>query len=436
MRPAPFLSLILPLALLAALTVGCGEAPRRPSVILVSIDTLRADHLGLYGYERDTSPFLDRWAQRSIVFERAFTPAAWTLSAHMSMLTGLYPEQHGVIEGDLALAPEVPLLAEHLLRAGYRTIGLYQPTWVHPRHGFERGFEIFRPHEDAEQAGQHLLEELARVPSERPFFLFVHLFDVHSDPADRGTLYSAPEPFRELYVPGAAERLEGVTFLGLKGGQKLASELKTDMIALYDEGIRHVDALLGQWFERLEQQGHLTDTLVIVTSDHGESLGQRGPLGGHGGVRQEGVHVPLLVRLPDDARAGTRVQESAHLIDVVPTVLDFAGLPRDPALPGLSLLGALPHERLLAGSNPPLGYLVRWPEKWLRWSAIVRQIDLDADPGERSGSPASVEAYEEARRALALPPETFHAGVPIGAMSAEEVAELRALGYGGELEDQ
>jgi arylsulfatase A-like enzyme len=424
--------------LLAATLAACsrGTGASRPSVVLISIDTLRADHVGTYGYARDTTPFLDRFARRAVVFERAFTPAAWTLSAHMSMLTGLYPEQHGVLEGDLALAPEVPLLAEHLARSGYHTIGLYQPTWVHPRHGFDRGFEVFRAHERAEQAGEHLFEELARVSAERPFFLFVHLFDVHSDPADRGTLYSAPEPFRELYVPGAAERLTGVTYLGLKHGQPLAEELKTDMVALYDEGIRHVDALLGQWLTRMEAEGHLANTLVIVTSDHGESLGQRGPLGGHGGIRQEGVHVPLIVRLPGDARGGTRVRESAHLIDVLPTVLDFVGLPRDPRLPGLSLLGPLPPERLLAGSNPPLGYVVRWPDKWLRWSGVVRQVDLDADPGETSSARTGLEAYEAARRGLALAPGTVHAGVPIDAMSPADVEALRALGYGGELEEK
>src|SRR5262245_12779356 len=171
MLPRPFLLA----GLVALLLCACGEAPRRPSIVLVSIDTLRADHLGLYGYTRDTSPFLDEWSRRCMVFERAFTPAAWTLSAHMSMLTGLYPEQHGVLKGTLALAPDVPLLAERLRSAGYRTVGLYQPTWVHPRHGFDRGFEVFRPHASAEEAGAHLFEELGKLPPEQPFFLFVHL---------------------------------------------------------------------------------------------------------------------------------------------------------------------------------------------------------------------------------------------------------------------
>src|SRR5262245_40157104 len=142
---------------------GTPPPPSHPSVVLVSIDTLRADHLGLYGYERDTSPFLDRLARESVVFDHAFTSAAWTLIAHMTMLTGLYPEQHGVTTKDRALAMDAPLLAERLARAGYQTIGLYRLGWVHARHGFARGFDVFRNHKSAEEAEEHLFTEMGRL---------------------------------------------------------------------------------------------------------------------------------------------------------------------------------------------------------------------------------------------------------------------------------
>jgi arylsulfatase A-like enzyme len=421
--------------LLALVAGGCSEAPHRPSIVLVSIDTLRADHLGVYGYERATSPFLDRWAARGIVFERAFTPAAWTLSAHMTMLTGLYPEQHGVVEGDLALAREVPLLAERLAGAGYRTIGLYQPSWVDPRHGFGRGFEVFRAHTSAEQAGTHLFEELAHVADEQPFFLFVHLFDVHSDSAERGTVYSSPEPFRELFVPGAAERLAGETYNSLKKRKSIGSDVRADLTALYDEGIRHVDSVLEGWFTRLEAEGRLADTLVIVTADHGEALAQRGRLGGHGGIRQEGLHVPLLVRLPNDERAGTRVAEVAHLIDLAPTVLAFAGLARDPDLPGRSLLAPLPPDRVVAGSNPPVAYALRWPEKWLLRGQKAFRVDLAADPLERADQPIERAQYEALRAELGLRAGTLHEGVPVEALSEADAQALRDLGYAGEVDE-
>src|ERR1700752_245713 len=114
---------------------SCERSERRTSVILVSIDTLRADHTGLHGYERDTTPFLDHWAKGARVFDHAYTTASWTLVTHMSMLTGLYPQQHQVTSTELALAGEVPLLAERLRTDGYRTVGLYQPGMIHERHG-------------------------------------------------------------------------------------------------------------------------------------------------------------------------------------------------------------------------------------------------------------------------------------------------------------
>jgi len=144
--------------LAVASIAGCDFAPERerPSILLVSIDTLRADHVGLYGYERDTTPFLDDFARRCIVYDRAFSPCPWTLIAHMTMLTGLFPTQHGVLSSDLALSDGIPLLAERLRSAGYQTVGLYRESWIHPRYGFERGFEVFRAHEDAAEAGVHL----------------------------------------------------------------------------------------------------------------------------------------------------------------------------------------------------------------------------------------------------------------------------------------
>src|SRR5262245_1715171 len=173
------------LALLTGLASACGAAAPSPdvlapNVLLVSIDTLRADHVGLYGYERDTTPFLDRFAAGAKVFERAFSTCPWTLVAHMPMLTGLFPAQHGVVADELALANDIPLLAERLKGAGYQTLGLYYTSWIHERFGFARGFDVFRAHGSAEEAGEHAREELARLDRERPWFLFYHLFDVHN----------------------------------------------------------------------------------------------------------------------------------------------------------------------------------------------------------------------------------------------------------------
>jgi len=429
MRPAWILAAVLPG--LAA----CSEPAARPHVILVSIDTLRADHLSCHGYERETSPFLDRLAARGLLFERAFSSAPWTLPAHMTMLTGLFPAQHGVVAEELALAGDVPLLAERLAGAGYATLGLYRPSWVHARHGFARGFDVFRGHETVEEASAHALEELDRLDPARPTFLFLHLFDVHNGALADGAhmLYASPPPYQDLFLPGAAERLPPLPPDVLWEGENLLDERgKEAIVALYDGGIRHVDARLEQLFGALEGRGWLANALVIVTSDHGESLAQRGKLTGHGELAQEGLHVPLIVVLPDGARAGERVAELVHLGDIVPTVLQAAGLGPDARLPGRSLLGALPPERVATGTYLPNEFVVRWPEKLIRRrGGPTVAFDLARDPLELAPRAVKSERYEELLQAAHPPGSPFGAAVPI-TLSAEDAADLRALGYGGE----
>jgi arylsulfatase A-like enzyme len=424
---------------LGLLLAACGasEPAVSPSVILVSLDTLRADHLGLYGYARDTSPGLDRLAAESLVFEHAFTTAAWTLPAHMSMLTGLHNPQHGVVERHAALSPETPLLAERLRAQGYRTIGLYNVSPIRPEHGFGRGFDVFRSHTSAAEAERHLEEELARLDPERPFFLFLHLFDVHNGPLgdQPGPIYDCPPPYDEKFLPGAKERLpklpERVVF---ERGLVLGAEEQAALEALYDGGIRYVDDELSAWMEEWRARGLLAHALLVVTADHGESLGQHGAVHGHGGPYQEGLRVPLLLRHPGGLRAGEREATPVQLTDLVPTILAFVGLPPDPRLPGVSLLGALPARRELLASEPgKYESIVDWPVKWThvlgeaeRWF----RHDLAADPGEAvelSLSPAEFQAKQaDIRRRT---PARFPRPVRVE-WSGEELERMRGLGYG------
>jgi arylsulfatase A-like enzyme len=419
----------------AALVAACAPAPpARPSVLLVSIDTLRADHLGLYGYARDTSPFLDRFAAGSLVFEHAWSPCPWTLVAHMTMLTGLYPEQHGVTTGELALAEGIPLLAERLRAAGYQTVGLYHPVWVNARHGFERGFDVFRAHGMADEAGRHLAEELARLDPARPFFLFLHLFDVHQGPilSEQHSIYPSPEPYQELFLPGATARLPLVSW---QVDPKDPSQLEA-LAALYDGGIRHVDACLEQWFADPEHRGFLADALVIVTADHGENLMERGRTTGHGRFWNEGIRVPLIVRHPRGEGAGRRVRTNVHLGDIVPTVLATVGLPADPHLAGRSLFGPLPEERVIVGSMDVGAYALLGERKIARGEKRYLALDLAADPGEKKGR-----VLEESPEFHAWYARAFDAGLrfppprKVAALTAEEAEHLRALGYAGEVDD-
>lgn len=426
---------VLLVGLAGLLASGCGADARPPAVILVSIDTLRADHVGTYGYARDTTPFLDRFARDAVVFEHAFTPAPWTLVAHMTMLTGLFPAQHGVLEEHQALAPEIPLLAERLKAAGYQTVGLYYPSWVDPRFGFARGFDVFRAHGSVEEARALALAELARVDRTRPWFLFLHLFDVHDGPLATGAhvLYASPPPYEDFFMADAAEKLPRIPPDVLWESQDLLDdEQKAALVALYDGGIRHVDANLELLFAELERGGYLADTLVIVTSDHGEALAERGKLTGHGDLTQAGLHVPLIVRHPHGAHAGTRVSAPVHLGDLVPTILELAGLPGDATLAGRSLFGPLPRERLISGTYLPEEYVVRWPEKFLRHKGMgCLRVDLERDPRELDFQPFDPVAFKRLK-AEALGTRTFPSAHELEPMPEEQRAALRALGYGGD----
>ncbi len=427
------------LASFLALLTGCARDQQPPAVILVSIDTLRADHVGLYGYERDTTPFLDRWSRDATVFERAFTTAAWTLVAHMTMLTGLFPEQHDVTGKRRALSPEIPLLAERLRAAGYKTIGLYNPGWIHPRHGFQRGFDLFLPHANLEEADLHLREVLEGLDRRQPFFLFVHLFDVHCGPftESENSLYPAPATYERMFLEAGAAALperpaqEIWESPGLLG----AKELQT-LVAAYDGGIRQVDDQLALWFGELERRGLLQGALTIVTSDHGEALGQRGRLDRHGEYWQEGLHVPLIVRHPTGLQAGARVSQPVHLGDLVPTILDLTGLPADGRLPGHSLFGPLPEERVISGLKLPEAFVLRWPEKIVvgpkGWSLAV---NLERDPLELAPEPGDRERFEKLRTEALAAGGTFPRALRIEELSPEDQAALDALGYGGDAGD-
>ena len=433
----------LPVFLALGGLVACSPgATPRPSVILISIDTLRADHVGAYGYERDTTPFLDRFAEQSLLFERAFTPASWTLTAHATMLTGLQPDEHGILADGLAFSPETPLLAERLQAVGYRTLGLFFRGWINEERGFGRGFDVFQNHRNAEEAGAHLLSLLPQESGGPPLFLFLHLFDVHSQPfkPDSSIVYDSPEPHRNRFVaPDAAPLPELPSQVLWETEGLLDPEQREHLVALYDGAIHYVDTRLEQWFSELERRGLLENALVIVTADHGEALGQRanGRLHGHGGYYQEGLHVPLIVRLPDGSRAGERIQAPVQLGDLVPTILEVCGLAPDARLGGLSLREALPEDRIIDGARGSSRYALRWPEKYVdNGGGRVLHTDLSRDPLERANrevDAARLQSLVERARGERGP---HPAPIPMGARSLAEEQQLRDLGYGGELDEE
>ena len=330
--------------------VGFEPAPTR-GYILISIDALRADHLGLYGYPKATSPFLDNLARRAIVFDHAFAQIPSTLPSHMSMFTGLYPAEHGVFPPSAVLAPEIRTLPEILLHAGFRTAGHTEGGYVQGGYGFSRGFgewtdPPYADDTDVERTFERGVAFLASVKPGERFFLFLHSYTVH-DP------YWPPERYRRMFWPGppppGAGEPTGPHFAAINNG--LAETTPAAIAyyeALYDASIRYLDDRLRQLFADLEASGLAAETTVIVTSDHGEEFFEHGKLV-HTQIYPECLRIPLIIVHPGE-KQGLRIGNLVQTIDFAPTIYDLAGVETPQGLSGRSLKPLLrAPERALSG---------------------------------------------------------------------------------------
>jgi arylsulfatase A-like enzyme len=296
-----------------------------PHVVLVSLDTLRADHLGSYGYDRPTSPFLDRLAGGGFRFATAVSQSPWTRPSHQSLFAGRYP----LSRGSGAVEP----LALGLWRAGYRTGAITGGGQVSFRFGFHPGFETYRV-SDWVRAPEIVTDWLDEAPG-RKTFLFLHTFEIH-DPYDHAT-FAEGLP-RGRIRAGFGQR----NWWGLR---RITAEEKAYVEALYDGGVHFTDQALGKLFAALEERGFLERAIVIVTSDHGEQFWEHDSWRHGSTVYDHQLLVPLILHLPPDRRrafGGAKViEEQVELIDVYPTVLDLLGLAAPAGLQGRSLVPLL-----------------------------------------------------------------------------------------------
>lgn len=349
-------------------------APTGPDVILISVDALRADRLAAYGGDPALTPALNELARDAIVFERAYSQEPWTLTSHMSMLTGLLPDVHGLDMGR-PLAPSIWTLPERLRDAGYRTaasvMGCY---WLSPEFGYGAGFDRYEEDDRlaaprATAAAEWLLADA------RPGFLFLHLYDPHSD---FGVLpYEASDASIARFAPGATEGFAEWTPAGGAsealhevnvGERDLPDSLRVATAALYDAGVHDTDRALDGFFDALRAAGRYDDALILVLADHGEALGERG-LFLHGELMEATLRIPFLVKLPGNARAGTRVERLIETVDVGPTVLDAASLPPEVPNQGRSLLEGAP--RAFAHHRSGRDYAITTDDGWrlhYRWT--------------------------------------------------------------------
>ena len=298
-----------------------------PHILIFLVDTLRADHLGCYGYGRPTSPNIDRFADDAVLFEHPVAQSSWTRPATASILTGLYPHNHGARTRNQKLGEDVPYLPEVLRSLGYRALGVTTNGNAGPRFGFRRGFSHFKHmQERVSRPGIHVpvwravdetLEWLERIGPEDSFFVFLHVTDPHAP-------YLPPEPLRRQFAPDAPA---GPGILNTKNPAD-ASHSTKHLRDLYDAEIAFVDEHFGRMLEELDRRGFLDDTLVVFVADHGEEFQDHGQHGHGATLYQEQIHVPLIVRLPGRLRRpGDRsvVEAQVQQIDIVPTILDSIG---------------------------------------------------------------------------------------------------------------
>ena len=316
--------------------VSTAQTKSPKGIILISLDTLRADHLGIYGYRRNTSPSIDAFARESIIFEQAVVQAPNTLPSHMSIMTSLYPSFHGVssVKNEQCLADEHLTLAELLREGGYRTAAFVDGGWMRAVFGFNQGFDIY----DDQRGGiTHILPKVKKWLNKHksePFFLFMHCYDIHSP-------YDPPPPYDTIFhdftytghfIPNN-KNLEAAAWKGLKVSDK---DLR-HIIALYDGGIRYTDEKIGKFLSYLKDTGLEDQSLIIITSDHGEEFKEHGSFLHWQLYYRPNLQVPLIVRIPNYPRKGIRINELVQSIDLLPTILEIAGLPAYPEAQGRSL---------------------------------------------------------------------------------------------------
>ncbi len=460
--PTHFLAWLVPVASWGL--AGCSKPADPPSFILVSLDTTRADAMSVYGYERDTTPRLARLASRGVVFDQCATVSENTLLSHAAMLTGLYQGTHGAMyktaaNDDRALHENYTTLAEDLSAAGYQTAGFTSHgVWLNAEFGFAQGFDVFVPSSDgADKVLARASDWLAKRDPTRPYFLFIHLFDVHSDPRG-GRPYRAEAPFSGRWTaeydgPFADwENVEpnGSLFLNAiqEGSVTLSEADRQHLRDQYDEGLATADEKLGKFLEDLPPAEH-EDTWFVVTSDHGEEFREHGGFLHNATGYDEIMRVPFILVPPPSTpeRLGKprHVDAQVRIVDIRPTLAALAGLKVEKCQ-GQNLVPWLEGGTNVCPAGPAAFYthVLRYNGLKLIRGKNGGLFDLRRDPGEtrdlsddRSFA-KRVEAMTALLEQIGRENDVARAKIMSGAKditvaaSSEREAMLKELGYTGD----
>lgn len=454
-----------------ATILACREspAPEPPlNIILISLDTVRRDAVGVYRETGGPSPTpnLDLFAAECVRFDDVWAPTPFTLPSHMSIFTGLHPEIHGVDKSTEVLDPAIPTVAELAAAKGYSTLGLVSNIWMKGVFGFDRGFdhyeEISFGLNYADRINGRLFELIDRNDLDGgPLFLFLHYIDAHSDYHKGGTnalpYYSSPELLAEFgLTPETTAFCDpdgncGTAFLTAanKTGRPIDGATIRQLFELYLAGVRALDENLGILFRGLQDRGLLENSLVIITSDHGEEFREHGRFV-HAQPYVESLAVPLLVRFPGGADGGRIVSHPAELADLMPSMLVAMGIDPPGHLPSQDLLSSLSDP----GDPDPVGILGRDKNRRRRFAlrsadhtlvvdfatGETELYDRTADPAEVADlaidHPETVEALDaqlrailEGYRKLGAQLKNPNAQSGMDTLTEEEEQQLRAIGY-------
>jgi len=472
LRRLPVLLLALAagyLAIAGALAATASAPPTPPApagqlaiapgynVVLISIDSLRADHLSAYGYRRDTSPTMAALARDGILFRNNSTTTAWTLPGHMSILTGRSLLGHGVVTDAQKLGEDIPTLAESLQGDGYTTHAIVSAPYVEARYGFDRGFDSyddqtirFATHGASyKEVTAPLLQRTAAAwldaNANRRFFLFLHYWDVHYD-------YAPGPPYDTMFDPHYEGSINGENFYFNPAVHAQMPERDLEhVVALYDGEIRLVDDHIAMLRTKLQELGVADRTLIVVTADHGDEFFEHGRKGHHRSLYDEILRVPLIVYVPGAKPQRSEITMETSTIDIMPTVLGLVGAEVPPGvegtdLTGVAFLGRPEWNRTTVAElyrTESLNVQVslrRTGEKLIHHfnDRLVEAYDIATDPGEHSRlsirrSPA-VEMMADLSTWLNGRWTAYRERIRAGldrevTMDAETQDRLRALGY-------
>ena len=423
---------LVPFCVVSMLLTGCGQEDRPvagqeakrptlladaswPSVVLISIDALRPDHLHCYGYPKDTSPRIDQLADEGTLFEQAISSAPWTLPAHACLFTGLCDSVHGCTDTDRRLHGMHYTLAERLKDTGYATAGFFSSPYLHPTFGLRQGFDVYVGCTSHPELAEQAIAETGTVESEgvwqamredvtgpkvvqevvkwlqqntrRPFFLFIHLSDPLFD-------YIPPPPYDTKFDPDYAGNITGRDFASdPRINPDMGKRDLEHVQALYDGEIAWTDENLGKILDELASLNLLDSCIVMLTSGHGTGFFEHGLKGCRNSLFDELIRIPLIMRYPAQIPAGQRQTMQVRMIDLLPTVLDLLNMPL-PQLMGQSLKPLFAGGEPAHGLEPAVSELLtlgqeaqsfRVPERKSLWDVRTDTgmvFDLVADPGE------------------------------------------------------